>query len=383
MKKILKHPIIIILLILVFASLAIFFSKDLLSSTETYTRPIEKINEKIKETVKNWPEKLDKEDYDKRILNLAQYTEPKYLEVKDPETGEVTQELDGVKATFSEKFNAIVPGENWPAKAVYPNGGAILPFYRVLAYYGNFYSTRMGILGEFEKDEVIRRLFEEKENWEKADPNTPVMPAIHYIAMVAQGDAGSDGMYRNVMPDEEIEKAYDMAKEIDAILFLDIQVGLSTLDKELHKFNKFLERPEVHFGIDPEFSMKGGEKPGTVIGSFNADDINYTINWMSEIVKEHNLPPKILVIHRFTDKMVKNYEQIKPTPEVQVVMDMDGWGPTSLKYGTYSRVITPEPVQFSGVKIFYKNDLKEPSTGLWQPETVLDLTPAPIYIQYQ
>ena len=30
----------------------------------------------------------------------------------------------------------------------YPNPGALLPFHRIVAYYGNFYSTHMGVLGE-------------------------------------------------------------------------------------------------------------------------------------------------------------------------------------------------------------------------------------------
>ena len=62
-------------------------------------------------------------------------------------------------------------------------------------------------------------------------------------------------------------------------------------------------------------------------------------------------------------------------------MDMDGWG--SQDKGTYNRVIAPEPVQFTGIKLFYKNDIKPPSTGLLTTDEVLGLTPAPIYIQYQ
>ena len=37
----------------------------------------------------------------------------------------------------------------WPVKAPYPLAGAILPFKRVVAYYGNLYSKKMGALGEY------------------------------------------------------------------------------------------------------------------------------------------------------------------------------------------------------------------------------------------
>jgi len=104
---------------------------------------------------------------------------------------------------------------------------------------------------------------------------------------------------------------------------------------------------------------------------------------MANIVREKHLPPKVLLVHRFTDDMVTGVSKIKPRPEVQVVMVMDGWGPKDLKYGTYSRVIEPEPVQFAGIKLFYKNDIKVPSTGMLSPAEVMALHPRPIYIQYQ
>ena len=129
--------------------------------------------------------------------------------------------------------------------------------------------------------------------------------------------------------------------------------------------------------------MKFGNRPGTVIGTFDAVDINYAATYLASIVNKYHIPPKVLVVHRFTEDMVTNYEKIQPLPEVEVVMDMDGFGSKDLKYGTYSRVINPEPVQFTGIKLFYKNDIKPPSTGMLSPAEVLKLIPSPIYIQYQ
>jgi hypothetical protein len=82
--------------------------------------------------------------------------------------------------------------------------------------------------------------------------------------------------------------------------------------------------------------------------------------------------------------MVTNYKQIKLRPEVQIVMDMDGWGEAERKIGTYKAFIYPEPVQFTGFKIFYKNDTKKVNRPKeMQPEELLRLKPAPVYIQYQ
>jgi hypothetical protein len=239
------------------------------------------------------------------------------------------------------------------------------------------------VLGEYETDVMLKKLSAEVENWKVADPETPVIPAIHYIAITAQGSPGSDGKYRFRMPDDQIDHAVELAKQINGIVFLDLQVALSTVEIEIPLLEKYLKMPEVHLALDPEFSMKTGAKPGTVIGTLDATDINFAANYLAKLVKENNLTPKILVIHRFTEKMVTNYKLIKPLPEVQIVMDMDGWGFGAKKINTYNTVVSDEPVQFTGFKLFYKNDLKPPSTRLLTPKEILDLTPSPLYIQYQ
>lgn len=271
----------------------------------------------------------------------------------------------------------------WPPKTPLPLAGAILPFKRIVAYYGNLYSKKMGILGEYPENEMLRRLNVEVKKWEAADPETPVQPALDYIVTTAQGSAGEDGKYRFRMPDSEIDKIIKMAEKSNSIVFLDVQNGLSTVQAEIPYLEKYLKMPQVHLALDPEFSMKSGKKPGSEIGTMSATDINFVSNYLAKLVKDNNLPPKILVIHRFTDDMLTGYKKITPLPEVQIVIDMDGWGFKAKKINTYNRVVQSEPVQFTGFKLFYKNDLKDKSGGLLTPSEVLKLHPEPIYIQYQ
>jgi hypothetical protein len=272
----------------------------------------------------------------------------------------------------------------WPVKnAPYPLPGAILPFKRVVAYYGNLYSKKMGILGELPPTEMLQHLHAAVQEWQKADPSTPVQPALHYIAVVASGDPGKDHMYRHRMPFKQIDTILYLAKKAHAIVFLDIQVSLSNIRAELPLLEKYWKMPQVNCGIDPEFSMKDGTLPGKKIGTFDAADINYVSAYLSKIVDENHLPPKIFIVHRFTKKMVTNYKEIKLHKEIQFVMNMDGWGEPDLKTGTYRNFIYPEPVQFTGFKLFYKNDLKKAPHHMLTPAEVLKYKPYPIYIQYQ
>jgi hypothetical protein len=271
----------------------------------------------------------------------------------------------------------------WPVKTAYPEAGAILPFKRIVAYYGNLYSKQMGALGAYPPKEMLQKLMAEVKKWRDADTSMGVQPALHYIAVTAQGSPGKDGKYKLRMPFKQIDSVLSLAAQINAIVFLDVQVGKSNVQTEIPLLEKYLKMPTVHLGIDPEFSMKTGKKPGTVIGTMDATDVNFVADYLAGLVKANDLPPKILVVHRFTHAMVTNYKNIKTRPQVQIVMDMDGWGAQSKKLTTYKDYIYKEPVQFTGFKLFYKNDFREKNSRMLTPQEVLKLKPQPVYIQYQ
>jgi hypothetical protein len=270
----------------------------------------------------------------------------------------------------------------WPVEGPAALPGAILPAKRIVAYYGNPLSKRMGALGEYAPQEMLSRLDREVKKWQAADPSTPVQPALHLIAVVAQGDAGPSGKYRTIMRDTMVEQVYGWAKSRNAIMFIDIQTGHSNLREILPRFEQFLKRPDVHLGVDPEFMMKSSHKPGAKIGTMDASDINYASAYLADLVRKYNLPPKVLTIHRFTRNGVTNYKQIQLRPEVQIVMHMDGWGAPWLKRDSYKDYIVREPVQYTGFKLFYHNDTKK-GDPIMQPQDLLKLEPKPLYIQYQ
>lgn len=313
------------------------------------------------------PPRLDTAEYDRKMRQLA------HLDPEPPAAG-------------AALTNAPPPEPPpWPVTdAPYPNVGAILPFKRIVAYYGNFLSTGMGVLGEYPPDIMLEKLQKEIDKWEAADPTTPVMPAIDYIAVTAQLSPGRDGKYRARMPDKEIDKALALAERIDGIVILEVQPGLAPLQPEIEALEKYLVMPQVHLAIDPEFVMiKRRARPGTVVGTVDAVDVNAAAQYLAGLVREHGLPPKILVVHRYTRPMVTNADKIEPLPEVQIVMDMDGWGPPERKYDSYHAYIQAEPVQFTGFKLFYKNDVKRPGSRVLTPEEILKLMPIPSFIQHQ
>ena len=284
--------------------------------------------------------------------------------------------LAGEDPDFAAKYG-------WPVKYPEPLSGSILPRKRIVAYYGNPRSKRMGVLGQYPKDEMLARLKKEVESWKEADPEHDVQPALHLIAVVAQGEPGKAKKYRMIMPDSLVEEVYGWAREAGAILFIDIQTGHDDIRELLPRFEWILKNPDVHLGIDPEFNLvASGKVPGVKIGTLDAEDINYASEYLRDIVKKYDLPSKVFVIHRFTRPMVTNTDKITLRPEVAIVINMDGWGAPFLKRDSYKDYIVKEPVQFTGFKLFYHNDTKA-GHPLLTPQQILRLVPTPLYIQYQ
>lgn len=304
--------------------------------------------------------------------------------VKKNEIPEGRYELDTLD--FERRIRALahdsVP-KPWQVFSMLPEKGALLPFYRIVAMYGNFYSKGMGILGRVPEEELLEYFKRELALWNQADTLTPALPAVHYIAITAQKDPGKEGYHRLRMPESQIKKAVQLGRALQGITFLDVQVGHSTVEMEVPTLEKYLMEKDVHLGLDPEWSMKDGSVPGTKIGTMDATDINFAIQYLSRLVIENGLPPKILVVHRFTRNMITNYKEIKATPQVQVVINMDGFGFPAKKVDSYRGFVGGMPVQFTGIKLFYVNDTLEPPHRLMTPQEVFSLYPKPIYIQYQ
>lgn len=256
--------------------------------------------------------------------------------------------------------------------------GSLMPGCRIVAYYGNPMSRRMGILGEIQSDSMLARLAKQAAAYAAVDSSRPVLPALELIATVAQASPGRSGQYRARMPDTLIERVMSWAESHHYLVILDIQTGRSTMAAEMQPLMKYLARPYVHLALDPEFSIGSKRIPGQVIGRIDAADVNAVSSTLASLVDSLKLPPKMLIVHRFTRPMLSNHERIRLDPRVQIVIDMDGFGAPHLKYGSYKAYVHDRPVQFAGFKVFYKND-----KPMLTPEQVLQLDPVPLFIMYQ
>ncbi len=259
-----------------------------------------------------------------------------------------------------------------------PAEGALLPEYRIVTFYGHPHDPGMGIVGEYEIEQLTGMLREEAANYAAADPSRPVIPALELIATVAQRVPGSDGTYILDTDTETLTTYIDFAADQGMLVVLDLQVGRGTVAAEIEKVRDLLARPNVHLAIDPEFAVAEGQIPGEYIGSVSAESISYAQKVLAEISAEHGIPPKLLIVHQFREDMIQGKDQLAPIPGVQLVIDADGYGAPELKTAVYNFLVRDEPVEFAGVKLFYGQDVP-----LMSPQEILALVPAPDVIIYQ
>jgi hypothetical protein len=257
--------------------------------------------------------------------------------------------------------------------------GALFPEYRVLSYYGFPGVPEMGILGAYEQPELLEILRDQAAEYEAADPDRPVALAFEVITSVAQQWQGDDGDHLAYIGRDQLQEYIDFTAENDLLLILDMQFGRRTVQQEIDAVREFLAYPHVHLALDPEFAVDEGEVPGTVIGQIDAADVQYALEEMVKISEENNIPPKMLIVHQFTESSITNREAIVPVPGVQFVLEIDGFGTPDAKRSTYAVLTQGDPAEYYGFKLWY-NQQDDP---LMTPAEVLSLDPIPDLVIYQ
>lgn len=248
----------------------------------------------------------------------------------------------------------------------------------IVSYYGNPYSAAMGILGEADPETIVALLEERAAEYDRLNGPTGVVPALHLVYAVAQPHPAIDDRYLYYVDDAAVRRYIALAEERGMLLFLDLQIGRSSVEAEVRRVLPYLRYPQVHLALDPEFAVGPGQVPGEVIGSLRADEINRAQALLQELVEAERIPPKLLIVHQFVDSMVLGGEAIQPYPDVELIIDMDGFGPAPIKEAIYQRYASRPYASYAAIKLFFEQD-----TGLMSEEDVLSLEPRPAIVIYQ
>ena len=107
------------------------------------------------------------------------------------------------------------------------------------------------------------------------------------------------------------------------------------------------------------------------------------LGYLSGLVKEYNLPEKVMVYHQVARSAVRKESGLKQHAGVVMIKSVDGLGHPAPKKNTY-RVVNESTPKFVhvGFKLFFTEDRRHGGRLMTPPE-VLRLKPQPEYVMYE
>ncbi len=272
------------------------------------------------------------------------------------------------------------PPAEQPPRIELPRGGReIFPAHRIVGFCGTPGAPALGRL----TGNLPAKSKQLVSYAEKYARGRKILPVFELIAVVVQGAPGKDGKWRRRVPDSVVDEYLQAARAAKGLLLLNIQPGHSDFLTETKAFEKYLREPDVGLALDPEWAMKGKQKPGAVFGQTTGAVINEVAEYVSAIVKAGDLPEKALVFHQVNDHVLKDESVLVAHPGVVLIKGVDGLGPKGSKIKTYNYLVKSMPaVVRPGFKLFFDED-KTNGGKLMTPEEVLALTPEPDYVMYE
>lgn len=267
------------------------------------------------------------------------------------------------------------------------------PYYRKswLTYYGRPNVPVMGILGEHDITELTRLLREKAVVYDVANgPDVNVQPAFHLVYGMATRGANRDGSHLVFLDDDVVMSYIESAAREGFAVILDIQIGALTPVDSIQRGLPYLQYPNVHLGIDPEFAMvyPNQRYPGTPIGYITGAQVNEVQAAMVQYMASNGIvEPRILLVHQFTEHMIVNKETISPEYPIALTISVDGWGAPIEKIRRYNAFTSGYAVEFSAFKLFYRWDspvmTERHAIGVESYADVITIDTVPNLIIYQ
>jgi hypothetical protein len=284
------------------------------------------------------------------------------------------------RGLFPVEMTGLFDRAAWErARADRENRLPLLAGNTILAFYGHPLSRRMGILGEYPKEELSRLLKGYARLYDEANGPSGVIPAFYLI----YGTCWPEGEIGYLKESTVIEYIEFAARE-GMLVFLDHQIGKFGVEAAMRRLLPFLKYPNVHLALDPEWSTLA---PMEEIGWIDAEDLNRAQAMLQDYLEAEGLPGiRILVVHQFMGKMIANRERARADFErVLLVHTADGFGPPELKRDAYEKNALAVNMPLKGFKLFLKTS--QPGAGyddpLLTPPEVLALDPPPSLVIYQ
>ncbi len=260
-----------------------------------------------------------------------------------------------------------------------PGGGQLaFPGRRMVALYGTPGTAALGSLGEQDVDGSIARAKDLAAQYQPHS-DVPVVPAFEIITTVAATQPGPDGDYSNETEIAKIRPYVDAAKAAGVYVVLDLQPGRTDFLTQARRYAELLAEPHVGLALDPEWRLAPNQVHLAQIGSVTADEVNQVGDWLAGLVRERNLPQKLLLLHQFRAPMIVDRERVNTAhDELAVMVHADGFGTQEMKRATWDTLRANAPNVFWGWKNFIDED-----RPMLDPAQTLQVSGDIVFVSYQ
>ncbi len=113
----------------------------------------------------------------------------------------------------------------------------------------------------------------------------------------------------------------------------------------------------------------------------SVEEVNEVGAWLARLVRDHDLPPKVLTLHQFRPSMVRGRDRLDTSlDEIQWLVHVDGQGGQGAKQDTWRALQRDLP---EGVWLGWKNFEHEDTPMLTPAQTLERVHPTPQFVSYQ
>lgn len=238
------------------------------------------------------------------------------------------------------------------------------PYYKTtwLTYYGRPTVAVMGILGEMSLMSLTVELKQKARELDQVNGSKlRVKPAYHLVHGMATVTPTAEGDYLEYLDDAVVMEYINSGLKENIAVILDVQVGKLSVTEAISPALKYLQYPNVHLAVDPEFAMSHPNQtvPGNPIGFVTGEQINEAMASVEKYMTDNRIRGRrIFLVHQFFDEMIVDKDKLRwDSPQIELTFCADGWGDPWGKITKYNNFFADTgAVKYTAFKMFYRWD---------------------------
>jgi len=233
-------------------------------------------------------------------------------------------------------------------------------------------TTSLVAVGENARSAAVEGALDAAAGFAEAVPEETVVPVLEVPATRQSSTAGTDRDYSTEIPAQELLPLVDEAAAAGVLVVLRLEPGRSTFAEQVEEYAEVLARPTVGVVLDVGARTPGdGARAGTV----QATELAAAIEAVGTVVREQELPQKLVVVQRPEADAVRDPEELDVGDgEVAVVLQSTSRAGYGARVRDWTVLLEEAP---DGVVGGWTTGSSDPTRDV---EGVLSLDPSPRYV---